>query len=81
MSAIHNIPQLIALARAARTDEERRSILHQIHHARAFEALVVKHGSLEAARTVLASLEAEKAAHRARELASTGAWGQLSESA
>lgn len=67
---IANIPQLIALARAARTDEERRSILHQIHHARAFEALVVKHGSVEAANRILASLEAEKATHRARELAS-----------
>jgi len=67
---VPNIPHLIALARAARTDEERRTILHQIHHARAFEALVVNHGSAAAAASVLASLEVEKAAHRARELAS-----------
>ena len=74
---IANIPQLIELARASRTKEERQDIMHQIHHARAFEALVVKHGSVAAAQSYLAAESATRSATRERELASMGARGQI----
>lgn len=72
-----DISQLIALARASRTKEERQDIMHRLHHARAFEALVVKHGSVAAAQSVLAELERSKTVLRERELASTGARGEM----
>jgi hypothetical protein len=56
--------------KSATTKIERDALLTEIQRVRAFEALVVKHGSEDAARAYIASIEAQAVASRERELAS-----------
>ena len=75
------IDSFIVRYRAASTNDERSAIMHEIHAFRAFEALITKHGSVEAARTALDDIRHKAAECRERELASMGAWGQIPGSA
>jgi len=56
--------------KSATTKIERDALLTELQRVRAFEALVVKHGSEDAARAYIASIEAQAVASRERELAS-----------
>lgn len=56
--------------KSAATKEERDTLFTELQRVRAFEALVVKHGSEDAARRIIASIEDERIASRKRELAS-----------
>jgi hypothetical protein len=67
----------VARHRAAKTRDEKMTIMHELHAFRAFEALVAKHGSVDAAQAVLNAIKSTAAQLRERELASMGAWGQL----
>jgi hypothetical protein len=56
--------------KSATTKIERDALLTELQRVRAFEALVVKHGSEDAARAYIASIETQAIASRERELAS-----------
>ena len=72
-----SIESFVARHRAAKTRDEKMTIMHELHAFRAFEALVAKHGSVDAAQAVLDAIKRTAAQLRERELASMGAWGQL----
>ncbi len=72
-----SIESFVARHRAAKTRDEKMTIMHELHAFRAFEALVAKHGSVDAAQAVLNAIKSTAAQLRERELASMGAWGQL----
>ena len=71
------IDSFIERYRAAATPASRQAIMHEIHAFRAFEALVAKHGSVEAAQATLDAVKARSAALRDHEVASMGGWGQV----
>ena len=71
------IDSFIDRYRTATTHASRQAIMHEIHAFRAFEALVAKHGSVEAAQATLDAVKARSAALRDHEVASMGGWGQI----
>jgi len=71
------IESFIERYRTATTPASRQAIMHEIHAFRAFEALVAKHGSVEAAQATLDAVKARSAALRHHEVASMGGWGQM----